>query len=214
LVTHIAYISLSNKDVPFQVPHKTATNLYTVRGPGGAQRLSFGTDGQTPATTGIVWDASSTSIGQLGVVQTIIYDSYSQVIAGVTYRDMIKKNAAGAIFAYAPFPLLDGSATDTTPWYTPPSNPHLNGDTPSLDLTGVDSAAMALFCMDYVMYNPGGCWVPVAKFTWHVNATATQDLFGWWHTTDVTGPAVTSLALAHSWPPTWGDVESNWGALV
>jgi hypothetical protein len=55
-------------------------------------------------------------------------------------------------------------------------------------------------------------WVPEAKFTWNINATAAWGGYSsGWTITDVVPPTVTGHVITHTaWPPTWGDVSGNW----
>jgi hypothetical protein len=101
----------------------------------------------------------------------------------------------------APFPLVDKSSTATLPWYD--STPATGEDSPTmgLDKPNATYATMDEYFTDYVMYNPDGIFVPVAQFSWQIEATAQESGSTWVATTVTAGP-LGMPAASTAWPQT------------
>lgn len=166
------------------------------------------------AGPGIEWDLDG-SAGYFGVVQVINSATYRKLVNGAVQQSFIKRNPTTGAIIPAPWPLVDVFSSDTTPWYSPPSNAHTAYDAPGFTIHDATSATFKFNATDYIMFNAGGMWVPHAKFTWNVDATALWDTTtSSWTVTDVTAPSVTGFTITHTSWPSWGGVAANWLGMV
>jgi hypothetical protein len=208
---HATAIMAANVVAPQFTVSQTAHTKTKSLVSGGATWITYGWPGPG-IMPGIQWTASSTTGGQIAIVQIVNGGANSQVVNGVTLQTYIHRSPAGVV-TNAPFPLWDGP-TATTPWYSTPSNPNVGQDSPGFPITTATTAIFSVNITDYVMYNPGGAWVPEAQFSWNVNATASYGWWSGWTITDVTPPYAEKPFIAHTWPPTWGDLVTNWNTFI
>ncbi len=159
-------------------------------------------------TPGIKWAFSNYYAGT---------ESVEQLMTGATLYEATDNSANPAASwsgpkntqgQAAPFPLVDGSASATLPWYD--STPQDGQDSPSmgLDKPNATYAKMNESFTDYVMYNPGGIYVPVAKFSWQIQATATGSGLTWVPTTTAAGPLAMPTGST-AWPQAAKDSPAN-----
>jgi len=161
----------------------------------------------TGPTSGMDWTFSSSSGGNIVIVQ--IMTSGEIVVASPTqtlYAYSKHKDSAGNVQPTL-FPLVDQAAGATDPFYGPPDNPLIDGDSPGVRLNAIPNQNFARLQADftaYVMYNPGsGVYVPQAKFEWRVDATASKGAGGTWTSTDIITPGLTPGSFVENrtdWP--------------
>jgi hypothetical protein len=202
-------IAVHRPQLNYKIQYQTSTSLFTGK---SSYAIEYGSDfpGKL-AATGINWNFSTAPgiVGSLAVVQVLQsgtnYSYHTNWLGGTIYSTMGSGTGAK-------FPLLDNAANATTVFYNGnQGNPAQESDSPAMGdipwggnllhgLWPATWAQMSLSATDYVMFNAGGMWVPLASFTWQVNAVAS---FGSPPTIDdIKPPKPTKPSLDSTWP-TW-----------
>jgi hypothetical protein len=169
----------------------------------GQYTLGYGTSQKSHGDNGIIWTFSTDGLGgQLAIVQIWNSGLYTYVDSNDVGHSMLEN---------APFPLLDIGSARTVPWYqSAASNPVPGNDSPwfniPLKANPPEGAGMALSVTDYVMYNGGGGYVPVANFSWSfsvlVNLMGAKPTWEVYSRPEISGGVTKSLA----YPPPWNGV--------
>jgi hypothetical protein len=199
-------VAVNQPQLNFKIQYQTSADLYTGK---SAYAIEYGSNypGQL-AATGINWNFSTPgTVGTLAVVQVLQsgtnYSYNTNWLGGTIYSNM--GSGTGATF-----PLLDNGG-GSSPFYDyETGNPTAESDSPDMGsipwggnsngLWPATWAHMSQIAKDYVMFNNGGMWVPLASFTWQVNAVVS---FGSPPTIDdINPPKPTKPSLDRTWP-TW-----------
>ncbi len=208
-------VGISRPQLNYEIQWRTGVSLYQ-QSSGYSYTINFGTLSPMSKNQGINWSFDTpNAVGMLGVIQILTSGNYvyrTSWLGGTIYSTLGPGTGAT-------FPLLDADSTDTNPWmanyYTGATvdNPVSAFDspgTPTIPGSGwwfpATWAQMSLNMTDYVMFDDGGMWVPLASFTWKVNAVASlgspPSISNINAPNGQATPLVTAPTLNSTWP-TW-----------
>ncbi len=153
-------------------------------------------------TPGIKWAFSNYGSGSEAVEQLLTNAVWYEATDSTGHPAASWSGPASAQGTPAPFPLVDQSSGATLPWYD--STPADGQDSPTMPLTEPNAtyATMDEYFTDDVMYNPGGIFVPVAQFSWEIEATATGSGITWAVSSGSSAGPSGSPSASTTWPQT------------
>ena len=203
--------------VPWKINWDQNANVGLRTPPNGSESTYLGL-GTGPGNNmpGMKWSYGPPSVGTLNVEQLVTASSFSITYASGTVTG--PKNSSGASPS---FPMIDGSKS-AIPWYT--ANAASGTDSPGVQVakddgsymnphqTKATSASLNDSFDDYIMFNPapggGGIWVPVAKFSWTVNISATPSTSS---NVTMTSPVYSNNPTDyHTFPPAYASIASDY----